>query len=236
MMIFENKGINRRISLSGGEFHKFIDGEKVGTNKKGSFNAVIVNAAPLSRTYYSGTYDPQTPTSPKCWSADTTTPASEVRQENRQATRCIDCQQNIKGSGQGQGRACRFAQRIAVVLEGNLDEVYQIQLPATSLFGRTTEGKMPMQAYAQYLNSHSRIAISVMTKFTFDKKSAIPKLFFKAVRPLEEGELKKVVEMKDDSDTLKAISLSTPIKGTIFAEVEGFVYDSANANEGDLNV
>ena len=93
-----------------------------------------------------------------------------------------------------------------------------------------------MQAYAQYLNSHSRIAISVMTKFTFDKKSAIPKLFFKAVRPLEEGELKKVVEMKDDSDTLKAISLSTPIKGTIFAEVEGFVYDSANANEGDLNV
>ncbi len=95
---------------------------------------------------------------------------------------------------------------------------------------------MHMQAYAQYLNSHSRTAISVITKFTFDEESEIPKLFFKAVRPLEEGELKKVVEMKDDSDTLKAISLSTPIKGTIFAEVEGFVYDSANANEGKFNV
>lgn len=198
----------RRISLNGGKFREFVNGEQVSVSKEDNLNVVIVNAAPISRTYYEGTYDPQNPTPPKCWSADTNAPSPDVPQEQRQASRCMDCPQNIKGSGQGESRACRFAQRIAVALEGQLDKVYQLQLPATSIFGDGKDGKMPMQAYARFLSAHNTPAVAIITNMRFDENSSTPKLFFKAVRPLDEQELKTVVEMKDHPDTLKAITLT----------------------------
>jgi len=198
----------RRISLNGGKFREFVNGEQVSVSKEDNLNVVIVNAAPISRTYYEGTYDAQNPTPPKCWSADTNAPAPDVPQEQRQASRCMDCPQNIKGSGQGESRACRFAQRIAVALEGQLDKVYQLQLPATSIFGDGKDGKTPMQAYARFLSAHNTPAVAIITNMRFDENSSTPKLFFKAVRPLDEQELKTVVEMKDHPDTLKAITLT----------------------------
>jgi len=198
----------RRISLNGGKFREFVNGEQVSVSKEDNLNVVIVNAAPISRTYYEGTYDAQNPTPPKCWYADTNAPAPDVPQEQRQASRCMDCPQNIKGSGQGESRACRFAQRIAVALEGQLDKVYQLQLPATSIFGDGKDGKMPMQAYARFLSAHNTPAVAIITNMRFDENSSTPKLFFKAVRPLDEQELKTVVEMKDHPDTLKAITLT----------------------------
>jgi len=197
----------RRISLNGGKFRQFINGEQVNVSKEDNLNVIIVNAAPISRTYYSGVYDPSNPAPPKCWSHNTTTPAPEVS-EGKQASRCMDCPQNIKGSGQGESRACRFAQRLAVVLEGDLDKVYQLQLPATSIFGDGKDGNMPMQSYAKFLNAHSTAALSIVTNIRFDENSSTPKLFFKAVRPLEEDELKKVLEIKDNPDTVKAITLT----------------------------
>jgi hypothetical protein len=143
----------------------------------------------------------------------------------------MDCPQNIKGSGSGTSRACRFAQRLAVVLENDFTKVYQLQLPATSLFGKAKDGKMPMQAYAQYLSSHNTPAISVITECVFDRGSVVPKLFFKAVRPLAEDEVSLAVSKAESQEAKEAItmSISTPSRGSIFAEVDGFVYD-ANAN------
>ena len=198
----------RRISLNGGKFREFVGGEQVSVSKEGNMNIVIVNAAPISRTYYESVYDPQNPAPPKCWSADTQTPAPEVEAGNRQATRCMDCPQNVKGSGQGESRACRFAQRLAVALEGDLTKVYQLQLPATSVFGDIKDGKMPMQAYARFLQAHNTPAVAIVTNMRFDENSSTPKLFFKAVRPLNEDELEAVVELKDAPDTLKAITLT----------------------------
>jgi len=197
----------RRISLNGGKFRQFINGEQVRVSKEDNMNIIIVNAAPISRTYYSGTYDPSNPAPPACWSHNTTTPAPEVG-DGKQASRCMDCPQNIKGSGQGDSRACRFAQRLAVVLEGDLDKVYQLQLPATSIFGDGKDGNMPMQSYAKFLNAHNTAAISIVTNMRFDENSGTPKLFFKPVRPLEENELKKVLEIKDNPDTFRAITLT----------------------------
>ena len=85
-----------------------------------------------------------------------------------QAARCMDCPQNIKGSGQGESRACRFSQRLAVLLEGAMDTVYQLQLPATSIFGEAKDGKMGMQAYAKYLKAHKTPSIAVVTQAYFD--------------------------------------------------------------------
>jgi hypothetical protein len=199
---------NRRISLAGKSFRKIVNGEEVYVSEENNMNMVILNAAKLSRTYYEGTYTPGNVTPPVCWSADTKEPSPDVPEDQRQAKRCLDCPQNVKGSGQGESRACRFAQRIAVALEGQLDEVYQLQIPATSIFGTAKDGNMPMQAYANFLNSHNVPAIAVVTNMRFDKGANVPKLFFKAVRPLDEAELEQVVPLKDDPATLKAIALT----------------------------
>lgn len=197
-----------RLSFRGGKFREIVNGEQVNVRKEDWLNVVVVNAAKISRTYYEGTYDAENPAAPTCWSVDTQTPAPEVPEDQRQAPRCMDCPQNIKGSGQGQGRACRFAQRVAVVLEGQLDKVYQAQFSAMSIFGEAKDGKMPMQAYARLLKNHNTPAIAVITQMYFDENSDVPKLFFKPVRPLDEEELQQVVAIKDSEEAIKAITMT----------------------------
>ena len=201
-------GSGKRISIKGNKFRMFVDGEQVSVSKEDHLNVVVVNAAAVSRTYYEGTYDPNNVAPPVCWSVDTRTPAPEVPADKRKAARCADCPMNVKGSGQGDSRACRFNQRLAITLEGKPDEVYQLQLPATSLFGDGKNGKMPMQAYAKFLNAHNTPIIAVMTQMTLDENSETPKLFFKPVRPLTEAELHEAVAAKDSEDAIKAITLT----------------------------
>lgn len=198
----------RRISVRGKRFRELVGSEEMRVSKSDSMNVVIVNAAPLSRTYYEGTYSPDNPSAPHCWSADTNVPSPDVPEDQRMAARCMDCSMNIKGSGQGESRACRFQQRLAVALEGQLDKVYQLQLPATSVFGRGDDGKMPMQAYARFLNAHNTPPIAVVTEMYFDDDSDVPKLFFKPVRPLEEAELQQVASLLEHPDTERAITFT----------------------------
>ena len=120
-----NSIIRRRISLRGGRFREMTNGEQTDSSSETDINLVIVAAAPISRTYYAGAYDPQNPLPPTCWSSNTNAPADDVPEDQKQSTRCMDCPQNVKGSGQGQSRACRFSQKLAVALEGKLDTVYQ---------------------------------------------------------------------------------------------------------------
>mgnify|MGYP003112149812 FL=1 len=218
-----------RISLNGGVFRIIERGKEISV-VDGTLKLVIVNAAKVSRSFYASSFDPNTPTAPTCWSADTAQPSPDVPKENRQSARCMDCPQNIRGSARGGGRACRYAQRLAVVLEGDLSKLYQLQLPATSLFGRAKEGKMPMQAYAQHLASHNTPVISVITRCSFDLDSPTPKLIFKAFRSLEEKELDLVISLAQSEEVNEIISLNPPQQGQPFAEVKGFVYSPANAN------
>lgn len=201
-------GAGKRISIKGNKFRLFVDGEQVSVSKEDFLNVVVVNAAAISRTYYEGTYDPNNPSAPTCWSVDTRVPAPEVPAEQRKASRCADCPMNVKGSGQGDSRACRYNQRLAITLEGKPDEVYQLQLPATSLFGDGKNGKMPMQAYAKFLDAHNTPIIAVLTQMALDENSETPKLFFKPVRPLTEEELHAAVAAKDSEDATKAITLT----------------------------
>jgi len=83
-----------------------------------------------------------------------------------------------------------------------------MQLPATSVFGRGDDGKMPMQAYARFLNEHDTPPIAVVTEMYFDDDSDVPKLFFKPVRPLEEAELQQVASLLEHPDTKRAITFS----------------------------
>jgi len=215
----------RRISLRGGRFREMVNGDQVNVKNDGFINVIVVNAAPISRTFYSGQYDPENPSAPTCWSPDTDAPDSAVPADQRQAKRCMDCKQNVKGSGQGESRACRYQQRIAVLLEGDMENVYQLQLPATSVFGKPVDGKMGMQAYAQYLRAHKTPSIAVVTQMYFDENSDTPKLFFKPVRPLEEAELEQAIKARDSDDAIRAITLTVAQTDGVQAKRDGEVAD-----------
>lgn len=215
----------RRISIQGNRFTG-LDHQADST----AIDVVIVNAAAVARSYYKDAYDPSAKRLPTCWSNDTQRPAPEVPPDQRQSTRCIDCTNNVRGSGTGGGRACRFSQRLAIVEEQALDTVYQLQVPASSIFGKAQgRSSMPLQAYAKFLSGHGTPSAAVVTKISFDAGSPVPKLFFYPQRPLEEEELQKVRLMVDDDDTLAAIAFDIVPhnrEGSPFAATEGFTITS----------
>lgn len=202
-------GSNRRISIEGVVFREVVNGKEVRAIEDRAMNVILINAAPLSRTYYGEDYKKGSKSKPKCWSSDTVTPDADVPAETRQAKTCRDCPQDVKGSGQGDTRACRYAQRVALLLDGAVErrEVYQISLPAKSIFGDNEGGKMGLQAYGRHLKAHNTHAISIVTEMRFDIDSSTPKLVFKPVRPLEEDELRVALEMREHPDTVRAITM-----------------------------
>ena len=219
----------RRVSIRGSKFNEVINGKEVSTNTDSFRDVVIVNAAPISRTYYEDAYDPNKVAFPLCWSADTQRPSIDVPEEQKQSARCMDCMKNIRGSGSNGGRACRFSQRLAIVFEGQLDEVYQLQLPATSIYGKGHSGHMTMQGYVKFLSGRGAKATNILTRMYFDERSVIPKLYFKPVRSLGVSELDTVQEIINTPDTLKAISLDvSPVNNftSPFDTVDGFELDA----------
>jgi len=204
-------GGNRRISIEGNVFREYIGGKEVRVSDDRFMQVVLIDAAAVGRTYYAGTYVKGQKMKPTCWSADTQTPDAAVPADQRQAKFCKDCAQNIKGSAaQGDGRACRYSQRVAVALAGDNgvdDNVYQISLPATSVFGDAVGQKMPLQAYGRYLKAHNTHAISVVTEMRFDPDGQM-KLVFKPVRALNESELRQVLALRSHPDTQKAITFT----------------------------
>jgi hypothetical protein len=201
-------GTSRRISIKGGRFREMVNGEQVRVNSSGSLNIVLLSSSKIGRTYFEGAYDPENPSAPTCWSPDSEKPDAAVPAENRKAAACRDCPMNIKGSGQGDSRACRFNVRLAVAIEGSYDKVYQVQLPATSLFGDAKDGKMGMQAYAKFMTANETPMIAVVTQMYFDENSETPKLYFRPLRPLEEHELNDVLKLAEHEDVEKAITLT----------------------------
>jgi hypothetical protein len=201
-------GGGKRISIRGNVFRMLVDGKEIAQNEDRAMNVVIVAANEnVSRNYYADTYEEGKNIAPTCWSNDGVTPDAKV--EDPQASKCASCTQNIAGSGQGMGRACRYTQRLAVMLENDLrGDVYQLQLPAQSIFGNAESGKMPLQAYAKFLGGHGIPITAVVTEMRFDTASATPKLTFKAVRPLEPEELDTAQE-KGQSPEAKAAIAST---------------------------
>jgi len=208
------KGGTNRLSIRGGVFRKVVNGQEVGELDGRSINIVIVKTSPVSRMFYDVQYTAGANNPPSCWSADSGSgkPAAEVPSDTRQSVSCFDCPQNIKGSGQGQSRACRFQQRVAVMLadaEGKLrsNAVYQLSLPATSVFGDDKK-KMGLQSYARLIDAQNVPLASIMTELRFDTDSSTPKLLFKPVRILDKDELRMSVDAQKDEGTLKLVTLS----------------------------
>jgi hypothetical protein len=199
----------RRISIKGNMFREYIGGKEYRVSEERSMNVVIIKAAPkVSRVFYAGSYVEGEAVSPTCWSADSQRP--DEKSKEKQSATCLTCPQNIKGSGQGDSRACRYQQRLAVVLDGEIDkeEVYQLVLPPTSVFGDGEKGKLPLQAYARHLKNHGTPITGVVTEMRFDSASPTPRLIFKPIRPVTEEEYETVTRLKDTKEAVAAVTMT----------------------------
>jgi hypothetical protein len=128
-----------------------------------------------------------------------------------QASNCAQCAQNIAGSGNGQSRACRYQQRLAVVLANNPEgDVLQLTLPATSIFGKEDGDKRPLQAYARFLAAQTPPVNpeQIVTRMKFDTKAESPKLFFTPVRWLEDAEYDIVTRQAESDDAKRAVIMT----------------------------
>ena len=199
----------KRISIKGGVWRLMANGKEISKNEDRAMNVVIVAAAPkVSRTFYLKSYsEGSEPAAPDCWSADGEVPDS--KSAIPQSKRCIDCDQNVKGSGQGDSRACKFNQRIAVVLANDLKgDVLQLTLPSKSIFGAGEPGKWPLQTYAKMLGSKGIPVTAVATEMRFDTNSATPVITFKPVRVLETNEHQIVILQGKSQDAKNAITMT----------------------------
>ena len=204
----------KRISIKAGVFRMIVDGKEVAQNEDRAMPIIIAAAAPYdSRTFYAKRFEEgQAVAAPDCWSNDGKTP--DAKAENPQAKRCLDCPQNIAGSGQGNSRACKYSRRLAVLLENDQKgEVYQLTLPSNSLWG-AENGKLGIKPYAEFLAGHGLNVTHVVTEMRFDTASSSPKLHFKALRPLTEEEIVLVREQGKSKAAQRAIG-ATP------AELDG---------------
>jgi hypothetical protein len=174
-----------RISPRNGMFKRIVGGDDVG-KLKSPLRVVIVGVAPsVQRTFYIKSYDVNAePTSPDCWTNDGQKPDASIKAP--QGKNCETCPQNVKGSGQGDTRACRFKRRIAVVLpddmEGNASgQVYQMELASKSIFGKGSNHLHPFNAYIDYVIANGEDIDGVITELSFNEDNDNQSVLFKAV-------------------------------------------------------
>ena len=200
----------KRISIKGGVFRLVAGGKEIASIDDRHLDVIIVKAAPkVSRIYYEGAYDPERISGPDCWSNDGEKPDASIKAPQNKT--CMGCPQNEAGSGNGNSRACRYQQRLAVVLENNPSgDVLQLTLPATSIFGKEEGDKRPLQAYARFLAVQTPPVNpeQIVTRMKFDTKAESPKLFFTPVRWLEEGEYEVVQRQGESDDAKRAITMT----------------------------
>ena len=203
---------NRRIQTNtNGTFKKLVNGEQIGNSVRGEINVIIVNAlTKVSRVFYAEQYDPnKEATIPNCWSNLGDVP--EEAAPNPGHSNCADCPNNIKGSGQNGGKACRYQRRIAVLLEGDTTgDVYQFNVPAKSLFGKGTGNEHPFESYIKFLVANGESPDTVVTTIRYDDEADSMELIFSPARPItdEEFNLVQLAQTKPETDRYVRITVA----------------------------
>lgn len=204
-------GSLRRIGLNtNGTFKRIVNGEQIGKAVPHQLDVIIVDLlAEPSRQFYASKYDPNAQaTLPDCWSNDGKTP--DVKAANRQGSSCAACPKNVEGSGEnGKGRACRYLRRIAVLVAGDPSgEIYQMQIPAASLFGKGVDSVHPFESYKKFLLAHGEAVDTVVTRVMYDLDADTMKLKFQPVRHLTDVEAGFVDAAQEDPETKRYVGLT----------------------------
>ncbi len=206
--LFKPMGLRRIQTSAGGSFKRMVNGEQVGKAIKGDFNAIVVGALPdISRTYYKAKYDPDAdPTLPDCWSNLGDKP--EAAAPHPQHATCNGCPQQAKGSGEGGRAACRLSRRVAILLEGDSSgELYQINIPAKSLFGKGSGSTHPFESYKNFLASNGYSIDDIITQIAYDEEADTMQMHFTPVRFVTDEEATVVAAAQANPDIERYIRL-----------------------------
>jgi hypothetical protein len=203
----------KRIVPKNGIFRKVVGGEEMG-KVKGDLNVIVVNASPkVGRIFYVKQWSPDAePTAPDCFSNDGTAP--DAGSANPQADRCDGCQQNIKGSGMGNSKACRYSRRIAVTLEEDFGtslegEVYQMNLASKSLFGDSVgDNTHPFESYTKYLANNGKSLDYVVTQMSFNEDNDNQSVLFTPVRFINKHEHGVTSKVAADPAVQKMVTMT----------------------------
>lgn len=204
----------KRISPRNGMFVRVVNGDTAG-KLKAPLRVVIVGVAPdVQRTFYIKAYDPNAePTAPDCWTNDGRKPDASIKAP--QGKNCETCPQNVKGSGQGETRACRFKRRLAVILPeevggNNEGDIYQLEVASKSIFGKGVGQVFPLNAYIDYVIANGENIDGVVTEIDFNENNNNQSVLFRAVDFVSsDSDLVKVVNTAVESpEAHKAIVLN----------------------------
>lgn len=199
----------KRLSIRGGVFRYIVGGTEVAAVEERYLDVVLVNAAPaVSRTYYEGAFvEGQDAVPPSCWSAKGDVPDESVK--TPQGPNCAQCPQNVKGSGKDQSKACRYSQRLALVLANDVEgEVLQLSLPATSLFGDGGSGGLSLQEYYKQMNARGIDPTALVTRLKFDTNASTPKVVFIPQAYLTEAQYNTALKQGQTEAAIKAITFT----------------------------
>lgn len=204
----------KRISPRNGMFVRVVNGETAGKFKS-PLKVVLVGVAPVvQRTFYAKAYDPNAEaTAPDCWTNDGQKPDASIK--SPQGKTCETCPQNIKGSGQGETRACRFKRRVAVILPeevggNNHGDVYQLEVASKSIFGKGSGQVFPLNAYLDYVIANGENIDGVITEIDFNEDNNNQSVLFRAVDFVaSDPDLQAAVEVAVESpESQKAVVLN----------------------------
>ena len=204
----------KRITHKNGIFRKMVGQEEMGKTK-GALDVIIVNASPaVGRIFYMKQWTPDAePTAPDCFSNNGRTP--DAKAANPQSDRCDTCSQNIKGSGQGSSKACRFSRRLAVVLVDDFGtalegEVYQINLASKSLFGESVgENTAPFETYAKYVANNGKSIDWIITRITSNEDNDNQSILFTPVGHINKAQYAVTSELATKEE-VKRLVVMTP--------------------------
>ena len=196
---------------------------------KGDLEVVVVNASPkVGRIFYAKQWSPEAePSAPDCFSNDGSVP--DAGSANKQSDRCDTCDQNIKGSGMGNSKACRYSRRIAVTLVEDFGtslegSVYQMNLASKSLFGDSVgDNTHPFETYTKYLANNGKSLDYVVTQLSFNEDNDNQSVLFTPLRHINKEQYavtskvamlpetqKMVVMTPYQADTGRAPKLEAP--------------------------
>ena len=202
----------KRISIRKNKFRVMVNGEEINVNDKPYLDIVIINAsAHVHRIYYDSEYTPGVRgLPPVCWSSNSLTP--DVTVAHPQSAFCGECAQNVKGSGPKGSTACRFSRRIAVVKENDLNgDVFQMVLPARSIFGNGTAERKPLHQYTDYVKANNQNLMSVVSRVSFDMDSSSIRVGFKPIRVLNDEEYDICKKQNLSMESKRAVELTVGV-------------------------
>jgi len=203
----------KRIVPKNGIFRKVVGGEEMG-KVKGPINVIVVNASPyVGRIFYAQQWTPDAePTAPDCFSNDGRAP--DAGANNPQSDRCDNCPKNVKGSGQGQSKACRYSRRLAVMLEEDFGtalegSVYQINLASKSLFGDSVTDKIhPFEGYTKYLANNGKNIDHIVTTIMFNEDNDNQSVLFTANRFINRAEFDVLNKVSSNPEVQRLVVMT----------------------------